>query len=69
LSEALGPYRVQSSATREDVPREWRLTGPGLDLRGFRFPESRERLEDLAKLMNLAFAAGIVAGAARVRPK
>lgn len=61
-ADSVGPYRVlRDEAPDERVRSGWRLDGPGLSAgsgRRFAFDESRERLADIAALMNFAFAQG-----------
>jgi hypothetical protein len=60
MKPAPGPYRVEQF----DGPAgpRWRLTGPGLaDAKGHPHPEVRERLEDLAAVMNFAWQEAVKA--------
>lgn len=60
VKPAIGPYRVEQF----DGPAgpRWRLTGPGLnDSKGHPWQEVRERLEDLAAVMNFAWSEAIKA--------
>lgn len=50
-----GPYRVERVETT-DGPR-WRLTGPGLEgTKAYPWEEFREKLNEMAELMNFAWA-------------
>jgi hypothetical protein len=50
-----GPYRVERVDTPEG-PR-WRLTGPGLpDTKTYPWEEFRDKLNEMAELMNFAWA-------------
>jgi hypothetical protein len=55
-----GPYRVERIDTAAG-PR-WRLAGPGLDVtRSYPWHEFGEKLQELAAVMNFAWAQGRVA--------
>ena len=61
-----GPYRVEQVNGRHG-PR-WRLTGPGLEgAKAYPWQEFRDKLEELAALMNFAWRAGRAAPAGRRR--
>ena len=54
MPESDGPYRVE----RVEGPRgpAWRITGPGMeDGKTYPWEEVREKLEELAKVMNFAW--------------
>ncbi|HEX8524238.1 MAG TPA: hypothetical protein VF669_18430 [Tepidisphaeraceae bacterium] len=54
MREGAGPYRVE----RVEGPKgpSWRLVGPGLeDPKAYPWDEFREKLEELARLMNFAW--------------
>jgi hypothetical protein len=54
-SDNPGPYRVERVET-DDGPA-WRLTGPGLDhAKLYAWEEVREKLTEMAHLMNFAYA-------------
>ena len=54
MAEKKGPYRVE----RVESPKgpAWRLAGPGLeDGKAYPYDEVREKLEEIARLMNFAW--------------
>ena len=54
-SSTPGPYRVERIDTPEG-PR-WRLSGPGLEVtKAYPWEEFREKLNEMAELMNFAWA-------------
>ena len=54
-SSPSGPYRVERLDTA-DGPR-WRLSGPGLEVtKAYPWEEFREKLNEMAELMNFAWA-------------
>lgn len=60
---ATGPYHVQQTADPDGRPL-WRLAGPGLgETRPYPWQEVREKLDELAAVMNFAWEQGRQAGA------
>jgi len=54
MSTPTGPYRVERIETPQG-PR-WRLAGPGLDgVKSYEWEEAREKLREMAELMNFAW--------------
>ena len=53
-----GPYRVERVQTAEGPA--WRLAGPGLDeSKAYPWEEFRDKLAEMAELMNFAYAQGL----------
>jgi hypothetical protein len=54
----LGPYHVEQVGGDDGGPR-WRLAGPGLgETKAYPWAEVRDKLDELAALMNFAWARG-----------
>ena len=54
MSTPTGPYRVERIETPQG-PR-WRLAGPGLEgVKSYEWEEAREKLREMAELMNFAW--------------
>ena len=63
MSTPTGPYRVEREQTAHG-PR-WRLAGPGLtDVKSYEWEEAREKLREMAELMNFAWRQAQSASAA-----
>ena len=61
-----GPYRVERVDSAGGPA--WRLTGPGLDdAKAYPWEEFREKLQEMAELMNFAYARGLRDAAASRR--
>ncbi len=62
MSTPNGPYRVE----REETPQgpRWRLAGPGLEaVKSYEWEEAREKLREMAELMNFAWRQAKMAAA------
>ena len=67
LPNAPGPYQVERIDT-PDGPR-WRLSGPGLEAtKAYPWEEFREKLNEMAALMNFAWAQAMREGRAADGP-